>query len=259
MLDLTQAQMRTELRRQIELAGGMMVWCFGDPTSGFNLETGLSGVYIIENTSSPLFYIGQSSNLRSRAFQHKYLLNAFSEGRGKEVRANRRLATSWRRYGPKAFVFRILELCPISSLVEREQHWLDVFRDSNPSLVCNAEAPAYSPRRGVSAPVSAEVRAALAEVSRQRSALRREEIRLNQEHKDRLNPPRYSELLTKSEALQEIQRSVNLAGGVKEFARVKGFSSHAPLSLILSGKRDISETIANSIGLMKIQTYRKAA
>ena len=55
----------------------------------------------------------------------------------------------------------------------------------------------------------------------------------------------------------ELERQVAEAGGVRAFCRRKGIESHAAVSLALSGKRDVSESIANARGYLKISVYRK--
>jgi group I intron endonuclease len=112
------------------------------------------GIYLIENTVSPLFYIGQTVNTRARWSAHRSVLN-----RGGN--ANRRLLRSWRKYGASAFVFSILEECATEKLTERETFWVEVYRINHPGLVANSRGPVDNPTRGV--PMSAERRARMSE------------------------------------------------------------------------------------------------
>jgi len=100
------------------------------------------GIYLIENTVSPLFYIGQSIDIYARWSSHKYSLNMHNR------RTNRRLQNSWSKHGADAFSFKILELCEENSLTERECYWLSKYRSEYPKDIANHVGPVDNPMRG---------------------------------------------------------------------------------------------------------------
>ena len=108
------------------------------------------GIYLIENTVSPIFYIGQTVNMRARWNGHRSLLR-------KGGNTNRRLLRSWEKYGPDAFLFSVLEECASEMLTERETYWVAIYRERHPGLVANSAGPVDNPTKGV--PMSAELRA----------------------------------------------------------------------------------------------------
>lgn len=57
----------------------------------------------------------------------------------------------------------------------------------------------------------------------------------------------------------ELTRAVHLAGGVKAFCRSRGLESHATVSLAMSGKREVSEAVANCCGFFRETTFVKMA
>jgi group I intron endonuclease len=78
------------------------------------------GIYAVANTVSGKSYIGSSENISHRFSKHYSYLN-----RG--VHINKHLQAAWRKYGPSAFVFEVLEATPSGiDLRAREQRWLDM-------------------------------------------------------------------------------------------------------------------------------------
>lgn len=62
--------------------------------------------------------------------------------------------------------------------------------------------------------------------------------------------------ITHSEMRAELKRQVTAAGGLMVFARMHGIP-HSNLSEALSGRRLISETIANACGYIVQTTFKK--
>lgn len=78
-----------------------------------------SGIYQIRNLVNGKRYIGSAVRIKSRWATHVSELNSGKHG-------NRYLLSSWRKYGPSAFAFEVIENCEKSSLIEREQFWMDL-------------------------------------------------------------------------------------------------------------------------------------
>lgn len=111
-----------------------------------------TGIYQIRNLADGRAYVGLASNVRRRAWAHRYSLR-----RGKHHSAA--LQADWDRLGESAFSFDVLELAERDMLRQRERHWIAALR------------PAYNTGFGGSpAPKSAEHKEAIAEASRRRWA-----------------------------------------------------------------------------------------
>lgn len=86
-----------------------------------------SGVYAIVNLNDGrgTAYIGQTTtSFRERVKNHCSTLN-----RG--VHGNSHFQRAWGKYGADAFCFHVLEyIHDLETIAEREQYWLDVFRDT---------------------------------------------------------------------------------------------------------------------------------
>lgn len=80
-----------------------------------------SGIYIISRRSGDRYYIGSAINICRRWAVHRCRLN-------KGDHHSPQLMAAWRKHGPSAFEFAVLEIVPdTSKLLEREQAWLDRF------------------------------------------------------------------------------------------------------------------------------------
>ncbi len=80
------------------------------------------GIYSIFNTVSGNRYIGQAVDVMQRIAGHFKRLRA-----GKHHCAHLQLA--FQKYGQGAFVHSVLEECSRESLTDREQYWMDYYRD----------------------------------------------------------------------------------------------------------------------------------
>lgn len=78
-----------------------------------------SGIYKIENVANGKVYIGSSNNIERRWQKHKALLRH-------NKHQNRHLQNAWNKYGEDRFIFSIVELCPVDSLLNKEQYFIDV-------------------------------------------------------------------------------------------------------------------------------------
>lgn len=79
------------------------------------------GIYVIEQISTGLSYIGSSHRVSARWYAHKRLLKS---GRHHSPR----LQAAWSKYGESDFSMRVLEECPRTSLLVKEQEYIDAFR-----------------------------------------------------------------------------------------------------------------------------------
>lgn len=70
-----------------------------------------SGIYKIENTINSKVYVGSSNNIKVRWRKHKALLRH-------NKHPNQHLQNAWNKYGEDMFIFSVIELCPISSLLK---------------------------------------------------------------------------------------------------------------------------------------------
>jgi len=79
-----------------------------------------SGVYKIRNIVNGKFYLGSSKEIENRWEGHKQWLRG-------GYHDNPKLQHAWNKYGEKNFVFEIVEEIPLKSLLNREQHYLDLW------------------------------------------------------------------------------------------------------------------------------------
>ncbi len=88
-----------------------------------------SGIYIIRNSISPLFYIGKSRNLFKRAKGHKtQLKNGIESGR---------LQKFYNENPDSVFYFDLIEYCPENYLKEFEEFWIESTNSSDPEIGFN--------------------------------------------------------------------------------------------------------------------------
>ena len=78
----------------------------------------MTGVYRIRRVETGDCYIGSSQDIMRRWNEHNSRLNRKASG-------CLHLESAWHLYGEDAFEFRVLEICSVSDLLEREQAYLD--------------------------------------------------------------------------------------------------------------------------------------
>lgn len=77
----------------------------------------LCGIYIIENIKINKVYIGQSTDINRRFTNHRYELK-------NHVHCNKYLQSSWNEHGENSFAFKILCVCSIDELNEKEKYFI---------------------------------------------------------------------------------------------------------------------------------------
>ena len=107
----------------------------------------MTGIYIIRNTENGRAYIGQSVNIKHRLARH---LSELRSG----VHCNRHLQRAFAKYGETAFEQGTLQKCSPEELTEKEQKWIDIFKEGD--LVYNIQMEAGGSPAGL--PVSLDTR-----------------------------------------------------------------------------------------------------
>lgn len=98
-----------------------------------------SGIYRIINKINQKIYIGSSLNITERWKTHKGHLKC-------NKKDNPHLQASWNRHGESAFEFEILILCSKEEIVEKEQWWINYYKDHYGwDNMYNIAPTAYSP------------------------------------------------------------------------------------------------------------------
>lgn len=84
-----------------------------------------TGVYIIENLTNNKIYVGSTTMSFLKRFQHHLSL----------LRANRHknqyLQNAWNKYGENAFEFSVIEICKKENCLEREQYYMDLYKEDS--------------------------------------------------------------------------------------------------------------------------------
>jgi len=112
----------------------------------------VSGVYIILNVTNGKCYVGSSINVYARMESHRKCL---VEG----THLNRHLQSSWDKYGPASFKFKVVALCEEMELLDEEQTMIDVLRTVDPAKGYNGRGAGPRGRHGLNA--RAKLRAAM--------------------------------------------------------------------------------------------------
>ncbi len=100
----------------------------------------IAAVYVIRNTANGKVYVGSSANVKERLRTHR-----------KQLRANRHpnahLQSAWQAYGESSFSFEVVEkVSDYSSLIQREQAWMDTLGSTIPATGYNMRPFAESSR-----------------------------------------------------------------------------------------------------------------
>jgi group I intron endonuclease len=80
----------------------------------------ISGIYQIKNLINNKIYIGSTINLKQRFNDHKKLLRH-------NKHPNKHLQSSWIKHGEINFLFEMIEKVDVDLLLNREQHYIDLY------------------------------------------------------------------------------------------------------------------------------------
>lgn len=83
----------------------------------------VSGIYVIQQVGTDRFYIGSSRDVVVRWKEHRVKLTAGNHH-------SPFLQACWKKHGPLAFTFDLLEECSLDELIAKEQEYLDAFAPS---------------------------------------------------------------------------------------------------------------------------------
>jgi group I intron endonuclease len=98
------------------------------------------GIYAIVNEATGMVYVGSTTSLYRRFYEHQRQLRGCRH-------CNSRLQRSWDKLGERAFRFVVLELIASpTQLVGRETHWFDVLRLE--TALYNFQDPVTNPMLG---------------------------------------------------------------------------------------------------------------
>ena len=78
-----------------------------------------SGIYLIKNIKNNKCYVGQSKNVYNRIKEHKDTMKTKNE--------NRKFNEELNKYNLEDFEFKVLELCEIKELNEKEKYYSNLY------------------------------------------------------------------------------------------------------------------------------------
>lgn len=78
------------------------------------------GIYWITNTTNNRVYIGASTDIDRRFYNHKRTLR-------RSIHDNPELQDDYGKYGARCFKYSMVEYCSEEKLAERESYWIDHF------------------------------------------------------------------------------------------------------------------------------------
>ena len=107
------------------------------------LQSGLIGIYLIQNKETGKFYIGSSVNVKNRLRQHKQMLNTNNH-------KNSRLQEDYNIYGSKAFKVKVLCRCSELELLFKEQALYSLLKKHYPTYHPGNDVS--NPNKGVARP-----------------------------------------------------------------------------------------------------------
>ena len=93
----------------------------------------ICGIYKISFLSTSKVYIGQSTDIYRRLWEHWASANAFEDNLNEKTKRDYQLPIhrAMRKYGHGSTCLEILERCPKESLNEREKYWIDFYQSAD--------------------------------------------------------------------------------------------------------------------------------
>lgn len=195
------------------------------------------GIYKILNITTGLFYLGSTTNFKTRWYNHRLELIG-------NRHKNSYLQNAWNKYGEIAFEFIILEYCEYW-LVQKEQKWLDKTKCYERHIGYNLSPSAYS-SKGIKR--SEEYKKKMSAIFKGRSMSEEQKIKisntlkgrkLSEEHKRQLLNAAIGNKSNTGRKLSEEHRLKISKGGK---GKKRSIETKARMSLAFTGRICSEET-----------------
>jgi group I intron endonuclease len=236
----------------------------------------MTGIYSILNSVNGKRYVGQAVDIKKRIQGHFKRLRAGKHHCG-------HLQLSFQKYGAGAFTHSVLEDCQKENLTDREQYWMDYYRDrglyntapaagSNIGVKFSAEVKAKQSAKLTGRPVSEETRAQmsasrmgwkpsdetrakmsaakrnLSQVTKDKMSKSHKGVKLSEEHREgmrkaKVGKPHYGHVLTMEDCKKHTGYKASAETRAKVSASLKGNKRRLGIPITPEAKAKISAAL----------------
>ncbi len=127
------------------------------------------GIYLIKNEVNGKVYIGNSTDIDRRWYNHKMELK-------NEKHHSPKLQRAYNKYGKDAFFYEVIQYCSKEDLISNEQYWIDKMDSFESGYNCtdNLINPSYNNKSRTGHVISEETRKKMSESQQKRPKMTEE-------------------------------------------------------------------------------------
>ena len=193
----------------------------------------ICGIYAMTHLATGRRYVGSAKDVAFRWRGHRAML-----AKGKHHAQVLQLL--WEQHGPEAFVFAVIEECPIDALLVREQAHMDVVLAEGRSRLLNGRVVAES-NRGT--PMSAETKAKISAALKGKPKTAEHAAKVGARHKGKVVSDETKEKLRAVQTGRTYSGETRAKLSLFQRSRVRSPESSARISAALIGRRHPKDVI----------------